>query len=108
MRPQFAFADQTPFECLTEEAFRRSMEVNLMSVFYSYKTVVEDMKKANWGRILFQCGHHRSINSAGVDAVYQDIVFCKSEPGGGCCHFYGCILSFGLGEGCGDCSSALW
>ena len=26
-------ADQTPFEYLTEEAFRRSMEVNLMSVF---------------------------------------------------------------------------
>ena len=44
-------ADQTPFEYLTEETFRTSLEANLMSVFYSYKTAAEDMKELGWGRI---------------------------------------------------------
>ena len=45
-------ADLTPLENITEEGFRRSIEVNLMSNFYGMKAVVEDMKKANWGRIV--------------------------------------------------------
>lgn len=66
-------ADQTPFEYLTEEAFRRSMEVNLMSVFYSYKTVVEDMKKANWGRIV-------NVSSiAGVRGVGDNAAYVSSK-----------------------------
>ena len=68
-------ADQTPFEYLTEEAFRRSMEVNLMSVFYSYKTVVEDMKKANWGRIV-------NVSSiAGVRGVGDNAAYVSSKHG---------------------------
>ena len=62
-------ADQTPFEYLTEEAFRASMETNLMSVFYSYKTVVEDMKKNRWGRIV-NISSIAGLRASGDNAAY--------------------------------------
>ena len=62
-------ADQTPFEYLTEEAFRASMETNLMSVFYSYKTVVEDMKALGWGRVV-NVSSIAGLRASGDNAAY--------------------------------------
>lgn len=45
-------ADLTPLEYLTEEQFRKSLEINLMSDFYGIKAVLEDMKEKKWGRIV--------------------------------------------------------
>lgn len=45
-------ADLTPLEYLTEEQFRKSLEINLMSDFYGMKAVLGDMKEKNWGRIV--------------------------------------------------------
>lgn len=66
-------ADQTPFEYLTEEAFRRSMDVNLMSDFYGCKAVLEDMKASNWGRIV-------NVSSiAGVRGVGDSLAYIASK-----------------------------
>ena len=62
-------ADQTPFEYLSEEAFRKSMEINLMSVFYSYKTVVEDMKELGWGRVV-NVSSIAGLKASGDNAAY--------------------------------------
>lgn len=62
-------ADQTPLEYLTEEAFRASMEINMMSVFYSLKTAAEDMKKNHWGRIV-NTSSIAGIRACGDNAVY--------------------------------------
>lgn len=62
-------ADQTPFDYLTEEAFRNSMEINLMSVFYSYKTVAEDMKELQWGRIV-NVSSIAGLKASGDNAAY--------------------------------------
>ena len=62
-------ADLTPLENITEEGFRRSIEVNLMSNFYGMKAVVEDMKKANWGRIV-DIGSIASITANGDAPAY--------------------------------------
>lgn len=45
-------ADQTPFEYITEEGFRKSFEVNAMSIFYGCKAVYNDMVENKWGRII--------------------------------------------------------
>lgn len=62
-------ADQTPFEYLTEEAFRRSFEVNTMSVFYGCKAVLEDMKELNWGRIV-NISSIAGLRGSGDNAAY--------------------------------------
>ena len=62
-------ADQTPFAYLSEEAFRASMETNLMSVFHSYKTVVEDMKAQNYGRIV-NVASIAGLQASGDNAAY--------------------------------------
>lgn len=66
-------ADQTPLEYLTEDAFRESMEINMMSVFYSLKTAVEDMKKNNWGRIV------NTSSIAGIRACGDNIAYAASK-----------------------------
>lgn len=62
-------ADQTPLEYLTEEAFRASMDINMMSVFYSLKTAAEDMKKNHWGRIV-NTSSIAGIRACGDNAAY--------------------------------------
>lgn len=42
----------TPFELLSEEAFRKSLDINLISNFLGMKAVLPDMKKAGWGHIV--------------------------------------------------------
>lgn len=62
-------ADLTPLEFISEEAFRRSIEVNLMSNFYGIRSVIPDMKNANWGRIV-NIGSIATIAASGDAPAY--------------------------------------
>lgn len=62
-------ADLTPLEFISEEAFRRSIEVNLMSNFYGIKAVIPDMKNASWGRIV-NIGSIATIAASGDSPAY--------------------------------------
>ena len=62
-------ADLTPLEFISEEAFRRSLEVNLMSNFYGIRAVIPDMKNANWGRIV-NIGSIATVQASGDAPAY--------------------------------------
>lgn len=62
-------ANQTPFDYLDEETYRKSFDVNVMSIFYSYKTVVQDMKESQWGRIV-NVSSIAGLKACGDNAAY--------------------------------------
>lgn len=65
--------DQDWFDGIDEKRFRRSFDINTMSVFYGYKTVYDDMKELGGGSIV-------NISSVyGLFGQVKSIAYCASK-----------------------------